>query len=174
LDLRVSRDLKIAKGNTPSAHDDARAVAPNAAPVTTPVTKPVLSGKSIEPSRGAMIVAEKPAEPRAAMDVAIRTRWSETLRRNEPIVNTLVIPFPVVVCHERGERPAQVGFPEDDDPIQAFLLDQPDESLRVRASRLQLDDKQRVVRDQAADRPHLGREEIRSSDRGQCAARNVR
>jgi hypothetical protein len=53
-------------------------------------------------------------------------------RRNEPILKARVIPFPVVVGDERGERPAQVGFPKDDDSIQAFLLDRSDESLRVR------------------------------------------
>lgn len=69
-----------------------------------------------------MIVAEEPAQARAAMDGTVRIRWRETFRRNESIVNTLVIPFPVVVGYELGERPAQVGFPKDD-LIQAFLLD---------------------------------------------------
>jgi hypothetical protein len=32
-------------------------------------------------------------------------------------------PVAVIVGYELCERPAQVGFPEDDDPIQAFLLD---------------------------------------------------
>jgi hypothetical protein len=31
-------------------------------------------------------------------------------------VKTWVIPFPVVVFRECGERSAQVGFAEDDDP----------------------------------------------------------
>jgi hypothetical protein len=64
-----------------------------------------------------MIVAEEPAEPRPALNRTTHTRWRETFRRNQPIVKTLVIPFPVVVRHERSERPAQVGFTEDDDPI---------------------------------------------------------
>ena len=67
---------------------------------------PVLSGKSIERSRGSMIVAKEPTEARTTMDVIVRTRWSETFRRNEPIVKPLVIPFPMVVGDEFGERPA--------------------------------------------------------------------
>jgi hypothetical protein len=155
-----------------------------------------------------------------------------------------MIPFPVVVGYERRERSAQVGFPKDDDPIQAFLLDRPDKSLRVciavgrlkrrlhdpdadigqglaercapfgisiadqdpvapedtviragqhtsdlehegvirmrrrshqmHASRLQLDDKERVVRDQSADGPQLGGEEIRRGDRAPVGGQNVR
>ena len=50
---------------------------------------------------------------------------------SDPIVQALVIPFPVIVRHERGERPAQVGFAQDDDLIQAFLFNGPDESFRV-------------------------------------------
>jgi len=34
-----------------------------------------------------------------------------------------MIPFPVVMRRECGERPTQVGFTEDDDLIQAFLFD---------------------------------------------------
>jgi hypothetical protein len=79
-----------------------------------------------------MIVAQEPTESPAAADGPVCARWREAFRRNEPIVNPLVIPFLVVVGQELCERPAQVGFAEDDDPIQAFLLDRPDESLRVR------------------------------------------
>jgi len=79
-----------------------------------------------------MVVAKEPAESRPAVDGTVRPRWRETFRHNESIVNTLVIPFPMVVGDEFGERPAQVGFPEDDDLIQAFLLDGPNEAFRVR------------------------------------------
>ena len=46
------------------------------------------------------------------MDVRIHTRWSETFRRDESIVNTLVTPFVVVMGRERrwiGRRDAS-GF----------------------------------------------------------------
>ena len=181
-----------------------------------------------------MIVAKEPAEPRPATDGTARTRWREPVRRNQPIVQALVIPFLVVMRHERGERPTQVGFPQDDNLIQAFLLDGPNETLRVRiavgrlerrlhdantaigqrlaagraplgiaiadqgpvapeapvicggehprdlahegvirmrrrahemhASGRQLDDEERVVRDQPAGRPHFRCEEIRGGD----------
>ena len=42
-----------------------------------------------------MIVAKEPAEPRSAPDGTGRTRWREPVRRNQPIVQALVIPFPV-------------------------------------------------------------------------------
>ena len=92
----------------------------------------VRSENSIGPSRGSMIVAKEPAEPRPTSHGTGHAWWHEPIRRNQPIVQALVIPFLVIVRHERGERPAQVGFAEDDDLIQAFLFNGPDESLRVR------------------------------------------
>ena len=44
-----------------------------------------------------MIVAQEPAQTRAAMDETVRTRWCETFRRNQPIVKAQVIPFPVLM-----------------------------------------------------------------------------
>jgi hypothetical protein len=44
-----------------------------------------------------MIVAKEPAEPHPAMDGTVRTRWGEPVRRNQPIVKALVIPFPMVM-----------------------------------------------------------------------------
>ncbi len=79
-----------------------------------------------------MIVTKEPTEPLAATDRRVCPQWGETFRRNQPIVKTLVIPFPVVVCRECGERLAQVGFAEDDVPIQTLLLDRPHEALRIR------------------------------------------
>jgi hypothetical protein len=90
---------------------------------------PVLSENAIEPSRGSMIVTEESSKSLAATDGAVSTRRCEAFWRNQPIVKTLVIPFPVVVRRECGERSAQVGFAEDDDPIQALLLDRPHEAL---------------------------------------------
>ena len=66
----------------------------------------VLSENSIEPSRGSMIVTEEPTESLAATDGAVSTWWCEALWRNQPIVKTLVIPFPVVMRRECGERSA--------------------------------------------------------------------
>jgi hypothetical protein len=96
---------------------------------------PVLSENSIEPSRGSMIVTEEPTKSLAATDGAVSTRRCEACWRNQPIVKTLVIPFPVVMRRECGERSAQMGFAEDDDPIQALLLNRPHEALRIRIGR---------------------------------------
>jgi len=79
-----------------------------------------------------MIVTKEPTKSLAATDGAVCTRWCEAFRRNQPIVKTLVIPLPVIMRRECGESSTQVGFAEDDDPIQALLLDRPDEALRIR------------------------------------------
>jgi hypothetical protein len=100
--------------------------------ILRPRSEPVLPENSIVPSCGSVIVTEESAQTRATLDGTVHTRWNVVFRRNQPIVNALTIPFLVVIRRERGERPAQVAFSEDDDPIQAFLLDGADESLRVR------------------------------------------
>ena len=70
-----------------------------------------------------MIVAEEATEPLAAIDVTTRPRRREAFRRNQAIVDALVIPFLMVVSDKRRERSTQVRFSQDDDPIQAFLFD---------------------------------------------------
>ena len=60
-----------------------------------------------------MIVTEEPTKSLAATDGAVSTRWCEAFWRNQPIVKTLVIPFPVAKRREGGERSTQVGFAED-------------------------------------------------------------
>ena len=56
-----------------------------------------------------MIVTEEPTKALAATNGSL-TRWCEAFRRNQPIVKTLVIPFPVAKRREGGERSTQVGF----------------------------------------------------------------
>jgi hypothetical protein len=90
----------------------------------------VISKNSIEPSRGPMIVAEESSKSLAARDGAVSTRWCEAFWRNQPILKTLMIPFPVIMRRECGERSAQAGFAEDDDPVQALLFNRPHEALR--------------------------------------------
>ena len=46
---------------------------------------------------------QEPAEPRSTTDRTVRTWWREPVRRNEPIVQALVIPFLVVMRDERRE-----------------------------------------------------------------------
>ena len=45
------------------------------------------------------------------MDLTLPTRWCETLWRDEPILNALMISLPVVVGHELRQRLAQVASP---------------------------------------------------------------
>jgi hypothetical protein len=98
-------------------------------PQITDLEVSVLCKNSIEPSRGSVIVTEEPTKSLAAADGADSIRWCEAFWRNQPIVKTLVIPFPVVMRRECGERSAQVGFAEDDDPIQTLVLNRPNEAL---------------------------------------------
>ena len=86
-----------------------------------------------------MIVTEEPPKSLAATDGAVSTRWCKAFWRNQPIVKTLVIPFSVIVRRECGERSTQVGFAEDDDPIQAPLFNRPHEALRIRIAVGRLD-----------------------------------
>jgi hypothetical protein len=82
-----------------------------------------------------MIVAEESSKSLAAMDGAVSTQWCEAFWRNQPIVKTLVIPFPVIMRRECGEPSAQVGCSEDDDPVQALPFNRPHEALRIRIGR---------------------------------------
>ena len=102
-----------------------------------------------------MIVAQEPAEPGATADVGVR--WSERLRRNQPIVESLVIPVAVVVSHELAERPAQVGLAEEHEAVQTFFLNRSDEVFRMRVAVWRavrrLDDADPGVRQRLAERP---------------------
>jgi hypothetical protein len=51
-------------------------------------------------------IAEESPKSLAAVDEAISTRWCEAFWRNQPIVKTLVIPFPVTIRRECSERSA--------------------------------------------------------------------
>ncbi len=80
-------------------------------PQITDLEVSVLCKNSIEPSRGSVIVTEEPTKSLAAADGADSIRWCEAFWRNQPIVKTLVIPFPVVMRRECGERSAQGASP---------------------------------------------------------------
>ena len=49
-------------------------------------------------------------------------------------MQTLVIPLVVIVRRERAERPAQMRLTKNDDPVEAFLADRPDEAFAVRVA----------------------------------------
>ena len=65
-------------------------------------------------------------------------------------MQTLVIPLVVIVRREGAERPAQVSLTENDDPVEAFLFDRPDEAFGVRVAI------RRAVRRQYDTNPCLG------------------
>jgi hypothetical protein len=52
--------------------------------------------------------------------------------RNQLVVETLVIPFAMVVRDELRDRAPEVTLPERNHPVEAFLFDRSDESLSVR------------------------------------------
>ena len=57
-------------------------------------------------------------------------RRSGRFRRDQPVLQTLVIAFPVIVLREGDERAAEVPLAEDHQPVQALLFDRSDEPLR--------------------------------------------
>jgi hypothetical protein len=61
--------------------------------------------------------------------MASTTRWRAV---DEFVAESLVIPLPMVMLDELGDRPAEMTFTERDDPAQTFVLDGPYEALRVR------------------------------------------
>ena len=84
------------------------------------LTGGVLSENSAESSGRSVIVAEEPAETAATTDRG--ARWSGAFRRNQPVVQPLMIPLLVVVRDELGECPPEVGLAEENDAIQALFL----------------------------------------------------
>ena len=69
-----------------------------------------------------MIVAQEPAEPRPTADRGVRE--ARRFANNQSVMQTFVVPLVVIVRGERAERPAQMRFPENDDPVETFFLDQ--------------------------------------------------
>jgi hypothetical protein len=60
-----------------------------------------------------------------------RVRRSGRCRRDQPVLQTLVIAFRVRVLSEGHERAAEVRLAEDHEAVQAFLLDRSDEPFRM-------------------------------------------
>jgi hypothetical protein len=52
--------------------------------------------------------------------------------RDETIVESLVIPFAVIVLDVLCHGSAEVPHPDRNQPVQAFFLDRPDEAFGVR------------------------------------------
>jgi len=52
-------------------------------------------------------------------------------RLNQPVVDPLVVPLPVIMSGVLTSRFPKRPFPEEDHPVEAFILDRSDEPLGV-------------------------------------------
>ena len=60
------------------------------------------------------------------------TRYRDRRRaRDEAIVESLVIPFPVIVLDEFVQRVTEVSLPQRNHPVETFFFDRPDKALGV-------------------------------------------
>ncbi len=77
-----------------------------------------------------MVETKHPAKPLGALDGA-RRRFDAVTRLDQPIVDPLMIPLPVIVSGVLASGLSQRPFAEEDHSIETLLLDRPDESLGV-------------------------------------------
>ncbi len=79
---------------------------------------------------GAVVEAEHPAESLEALDRP-DCRCQTITGLDQPIVDPLVIPLPVIVSRELPGCLPKRRFSEKDHPIEAFIFDRPHEPLGV-------------------------------------------
>ncbi len=77
-----------------------------------------------------MIEAQHSAEPLGTLDSAER-RFRTIIGLNQPIVDPLVIPLPVIMGGELAGRFPERLLAEEDHPVETFVLDRPDEPFCV-------------------------------------------
>ena len=77
-----------------------------------------------------MVEAQHPAEPLGAFDGA-RCRFGTVRRLDQPIVDPLMIPLPMIMSGVLANGLSQRPFAEEDHSIETLILDRPDESLGV-------------------------------------------
>jgi len=79
---------------------------------------------------GAVVETQHPAEP---LDAFYRAsgRFREAIGLDQPILESLVIPLPVIMSGVLASRLPKRAFPEEDHPTEALILDRPDEPLGV-------------------------------------------
>src|SRR4030095_971901 len=78
--------------------------------------------------RSSLVEVEQTTEPR------LPAHWTGTGSRrtvNQGVLQTLMVPFTVVVCNEIRPRSSEVGLSERNDPVQTFFLQRPHEAFRV-------------------------------------------
>ena len=77
-----------------------------------------------------MVETKHPAEPLGAFDDA-RWGFGANGRLDQPIIDPLMIPLPVIVSGVLASGLSQRSFAEKDHSIKTLILDRPDEPLRV-------------------------------------------
>ena len=77
-----------------------------------------------------MIETKHPAEPLGTLDGA-RCGFGVVIRLDQPVIDPLMIPLPVIVSGVLASGLSQRPFAEEDHSIETFILDRPDESLSV-------------------------------------------
>ncbi len=77
-----------------------------------------------------MVKAQHSAEPLGA-PYRTRRRFGVVTRFDQPIIDPLVIPLPMIMSGVLASGPSQRPFAEEDHPIETLILDRPDESLGV-------------------------------------------
>ncbi len=77
-----------------------------------------------------MVEAQHSAEPLDALDNT-ESRFVTTSRLDQPIIDPLVIPLPVIMSGVLASRFPKRPFSEEDHPVEALVLDRSDETLRV-------------------------------------------
>ncbi len=84
----------------------------------------------IDLRNGAMVETKHPTEPLSAFDDA-RWGFSANRRLDQPIIDPLMIPLPMIMSGVLAGGLSQRAFAEEDHLIETFILDRSDESLRV-------------------------------------------
>ena len=95
-----------------------------------PASRAVLFHIAADPSRRRLVVIQQSSQARAPTHTAGRVGRGRP--RDQPIVESLVIPFEMIVRDKLDDRASEVLLPQRNHAIQAFLLDRPHESLGVR------------------------------------------
>ena len=78
-----------------------------------------------------MVEAEHPAEPFRTSNRTTRCVDGHLRRRDQPIIDSLMIPLPVIVSGVLASGLSQRPFAEEDHSVETLILDRPDESLGV-------------------------------------------
>jgi hypothetical protein len=97
--------------------------------------KPVVSDYSVgvvRRLRSTVVIVQHATNPLTAANAASAICSLERL--NQLVTDALVVPLGMVVDYELGNRASKMSFPEQDHPLQALLLDRPNESLCVRVA----------------------------------------